>query len=87
LPAFSVWKDFAYWRALTKAIETAATPAEQAWFEDALHDETSWKRPPAVQQQSVHGDAAIPEPVGVSLVMLPPCRPPFELFIVQLVMH
>src|SRR5262249_27789004 len=46
-------KDFAYWRALTKAIETAATPAKQAWFEDVLQDETSWKRPPAVQQQSV----------------------------------
>jgi hypothetical protein len=26
-------KDFAYWRALTKAIETAATPEERAWFE------------------------------------------------------
>ena len=28
-----VRKDFAYWRALTKAIETAATPEERAWFE------------------------------------------------------
>jgi hypothetical protein len=26
-------KDFAYWRALTKAIETAKTPEERAWFE------------------------------------------------------
>jgi hypothetical protein len=26
-------KDFAYWRALTKAIETAANPEERAWFE------------------------------------------------------
>lgn len=26
-------KDFAYWRALTKAIETAETPEERAWFE------------------------------------------------------
>lgn len=26
-------KDFAYWRALTKAIETATTPEERAWFE------------------------------------------------------
>ena len=26
-------KDFAYWRALTKGIETAATPEERAWFE------------------------------------------------------
>jgi hypothetical protein len=26
-------KDFAYWRALTKAIDTAATPEELAWFE------------------------------------------------------
>jgi len=26
-------KDFAYWRALKKAIETAATPEERAWFE------------------------------------------------------
>src|SRR5258707_14479028 len=26
-------KDFAYWRALTKAIETAATARERAWFE------------------------------------------------------
>lgn len=26
-------KDFAYWRALTKAIETAQTPEERAWFE------------------------------------------------------
>lgn len=25
-------KDFAYWRALTKAIETATTPDERAWF-------------------------------------------------------
>lgn len=28
-----VRKDFAYWRALTKAIETAKTPEERAWFE------------------------------------------------------
>jgi hypothetical protein len=28
-----VRKDFAYWRALTKAIETAETPQERAWFE------------------------------------------------------
>jgi hypothetical protein len=28
-----VRKDFAYWRALTKAIEAAATPEERAWFE------------------------------------------------------
>jgi hypothetical protein len=26
-------KDFAYWRAVVKAIETAATPEEKAWFE------------------------------------------------------
>lgn len=26
-------KDFAYWRVLTKAIETAQTPEERAWFE------------------------------------------------------
>jgi hypothetical protein len=43
-------KDFAYWRALTKAIETAATPAERAWFEAdrrlrekiTLHDIGIW---------------------------------------------
>ena len=29
-------KDFAYWRALTKAIETAETPEERAWFEADL---------------------------------------------------
>ena len=28
-----VRKDFAYWRALTKGIETAAPPEERAWFE------------------------------------------------------
>jgi hypothetical protein len=28
-----VRKDFANWRALTKAIETAQTPEERAWFE------------------------------------------------------
>lgn len=28
-----VAKDFAYWRAATKGIETAATPEERAWFE------------------------------------------------------
>jgi hypothetical protein len=28
-----VRKDFAYWRALGKAIETASTPDERAWFE------------------------------------------------------
>src|SRR5262249_50339348 len=28
-----VRKDFAYWRALGKAIETAKTPEERAWFE------------------------------------------------------
>ena len=26
-------KDFAYWRAATKGVETAATPEERAWFE------------------------------------------------------
>jgi hypothetical protein len=31
-----VRKDFAYWRALTKAIETAETPEERAWFEADL---------------------------------------------------
>lgn len=31
-----VRKDFAYYRALTKAIETAATPEEKAWFEADL---------------------------------------------------
>jgi hypothetical protein len=30
-------KDFAYWRALTKGIETAATPEERAWFEADRH--------------------------------------------------
>lgn len=29
-------KDFAYWRALTKAVETAQTPEERAWFEADL---------------------------------------------------
>jgi hypothetical protein len=45
-----VRKDFAYWRALTKAIETAATPEERAWFEAdrrlrekiTLHDIGIW---------------------------------------------
>ena len=43
-------KDFAYWRALTKAIETASTPEERAWFEAdrrlrekiTLHDIGIW---------------------------------------------
>jgi hypothetical protein len=35
-------KDFAYWRALTKGIETAATPEERAWFEADRRHRPKW---------------------------------------------
>ena len=55
-------KDFAYWRALTKAIETAATPEERAWFEVdrrlrekiTLHDIGIWSHYVADASQPLH---------------------------------
>lgn len=55
-------KDFAYWRALTKAIETAATPEERAWFEAdrrlrekiALHDIGIWSHYVGDASQPLH---------------------------------
>jgi len=57
-----VRKDFAYWRALTKAIETAATPEERAWFEAdlkrrerlTLHDIGIWSYYVADASQPLH---------------------------------
>jgi hypothetical protein len=55
-------KDFAYWRALTKAIETAATPEERAWFEAdrklrekiTLHDIGIWSHYVGDASQRMH---------------------------------
>ncbi|GEP56169.1 hypothetical protein [Reyranella soli] len=55
-------KDFAYWRALTKAIETAATPEERAWFEAdrrlrekiTLHDIGIWSHYVGDASQPLH---------------------------------
>jgi hypothetical protein len=58
-------KDFAYWRALSKAMETATTPEERAWFEADRHRR---------EKQIIHnigiwshyvGDAAQPLDVSV----------------------
>src|SRR5215470_9782048 len=57
-----VRKDFAYWRALTKAIETAATPEERAWFEAdlkrrerlTLHDIGIWSHYVGDASQPLH---------------------------------
>jgi hypothetical protein len=55
-------KDFAYWRALTKAIETAVTPEERAWFEAdrrlrekiTLHDIGIWSHYVGDASQPLH---------------------------------
>lgn len=55
-------KDFAYWRALTKAIETAETPEERAWFEAdrrlreklTLRDIGVWSHYPGDASQPLH---------------------------------
>ena len=55
-------KDFAYWRALMKAIETAATPEERAWFEAdrkrreaiTLHDIGIWSHYVGDASQPLH---------------------------------
>lgn len=55
-------KDFAYWRALTKAIETATTPEERAWFEAdrklreklTLRDIGIWSHYPGDASQPLH---------------------------------
>jgi hypothetical protein len=57
-----VRKDFAYWRALTKAIETAATPEERTWFEAdrrlrekiTLHDIGIWSHYVGDASQPLH---------------------------------
>src|SRR5262252_3423407 len=57
-----VRKDFAYWRALTKAIETAQTPEERAWFaadrqrreKITLHDIGIWSHYVADASQPLH---------------------------------
>lgn len=55
-------KDFAYWRALTKGIETAATPEDRAWFEAdrrlreklTLRDLGVWSHYPGDASQPLH---------------------------------
>jgi hypothetical protein len=55
-------KDFAYWRALTKAIQTATTPEERAWFEAdrklreklTLRDIGIWSHYPGDASQPLH---------------------------------
>jgi hypothetical protein len=55
-------KDFAYWRALTKAIDTAQTPEERAWFEAdrrvreriTLHDIGIWSHYVGDASQPLH---------------------------------
>jgi hypothetical protein len=55
-------KDFAYWRALTKAIETARSPEERAWFEGdlrlrekiTLHDIGIWSHYVGDASQPLH---------------------------------
>jgi hypothetical protein len=55
-------KDFAYWRALTKGIETAATPEERAWFEAdrrlreklTIHDIGVWSHYVGDASQPLH---------------------------------
>ena len=57
-----VRKDFAYWRALIKAIETAATPEDRAWFEAdrkrreaiTLHDIGIWSHYVGDASQPLH---------------------------------
>jgi len=57
-----VRRDFAYWRALTKAIETAATPEDRAWFEAdrkrreniTLHDIGIWSHYVGDASQPLH---------------------------------
>jgi hypothetical protein len=57
-----IWKDFAYWRALTEAIETAATPEERAWFEAdrrlreklTIHDIGIWSHYVGDASQPLH---------------------------------
>lgn len=56
-------KDFAYWRALKKGIETAASPEERAWFEADLRlrekliirDLGVWSHYPGDASQPLHG--------------------------------
>ncbi len=55
-------KDFAYWRALTKAIETAQTPDERTWFQAdrrlrellILRDLGIWSHYPGDASQPLH---------------------------------
>lgn len=55
-------KDFAYWRALTKAIETAETPEERTWFQTdrrlreklTLRDIGIWSHYPGDASQPLH---------------------------------
>lgn len=55
-------KDFAYWRALTKGIETASTPEDRAWFEAdrrlreklTLRDLGVWSHYPGDASQPLH---------------------------------
>lgn len=55
-------KDFAYWRALSKGIETAGTPEERAWFEAdrrlreklTLRDLGVWSHYPGDASQPLH---------------------------------
>lgn len=55
-------KDFAYWRALKKGIETATTPEERAWFESdlrlreklTLRDIGIWSHYPGDASQPLH---------------------------------
>jgi hypothetical protein len=55
-------KDFAYWRALTKGIETAQSPEERAWFEAdrrlrekiTLHDIGIWSHYVGDASQPLH---------------------------------
>lgn len=71
-------KDFAYYRALTKAIETAATPEERTWFEAdrrlrekiTLHDIGIWRHYVGDASQPLHvsihfnGWGNVPNPDG-----------------------
>jgi hypothetical protein len=71
-------KDFAYWRALTKAIETAQNPEERAWFEAdrhlrgkiTLHDIGIWSHYVGDASQPLHvsihfnGWGDFPDPNG-----------------------